>query len=201
MNCVYFITHPDVLIDPAVPITEWELSPRGRQRMRALLGQPWVADLGAVWCSTERKAIDGAEMIANAIGTVPRPLAALGENDRSATGYLPKAEFEATADAFFANPHDSVRGWETAADAQRRIVAAIATVSIGTPAGHDIAVMSHGGVGTLLLCHLKRCPIHRTEDQPDGGGGNYYCFDREAYSLRHDWRPIEETGSTKPPML
>src|ERR1700682_2530115 len=103
MNCVYFIPHPDVLIDPAVPITEWELSPRGRQRMRALLGQPWVADLGAVWCSTERKAIDGAEMIANAIGTVPHLLAALGENDRSATGYLPKAEFEATADAFFAN--------------------------------------------------------------------------------------------------
>ena len=195
MTCVYFITHPDVLIDPAVPIHEWTLSPRGRQRMHALLAQPWVLNLGGVWCSTERKAIDGAEIIANAIGTTPRLLATLGENDRSATGYLSKVEFEATADAFFADPHASISGWETAADAQRRIVAAIATVVTETPAAYDIAVVSHGGVGTLLLCHLKGCPISRAEDQPGGGGGNYYCFDVRAYSLRHGWRPIEDSTS------
>jgi broad specificity phosphatase PhoE len=195
MNSVYFITHPDVLIDPAVPVTEWGLSPRGRERMRALLAQPFVARLGAVWCSTERKAIDGAEIIAGAIGTIPRHLAGLGENDRSATGYLPRAEFEATADAFFANPHDSVRGWEKAADAQRRIVAAITTVLVKTQAGHDLAVVSHGGVGALLLCHLKGCSISRTEDQPGSSGGNYYCFDRTTLSLRHDWRAIEHASS------
>jgi hypothetical protein len=30
----YFITHPDVIIDPAKPIERWGLSPRGRERMR-----------------------------------------------------------------------------------------------------------------------------------------------------------------------
>lgn len=130
-------------------------------------------------------------MIAGAIGTIPRLLAALGENGRSSTGYLPKAEFEATADAFFANPHDSVRGWEKAIDAQRRIEAAIATVLAGTPAGQDMAVMSHGEVGALLLCHLKQRMISRTEDQPHTNGGNYFCFDRETYSLRHGWVPID----------
>ena len=35
MSVVYFITHPDVLIDPAVPVPEWPLSPRGRARMQA----------------------------------------------------------------------------------------------------------------------------------------------------------------------
>jgi broad specificity phosphatase PhoE len=195
MSSLYFITHPDVTIDPTVPIHAWPLSPRGRARMNGLLGQPWVAGLGSVWSSTERKAIDGAEIIADAIGTAPRLLAALGENDRSATGYLPKAEFEATADAFFANAQDSIRGWETAADAQRRIVAAIATVLAETPEGLDIAVVSHGGVGALLLCHLKTCPISRTEDQPGAGGGNYYCFDRTTYSLQHGWRQIEGSVS------
>lgn len=34
----------------------------------------------------------------------------LGENDRSATGYLAKEEFEETSDAFFAHPQESVRG-------------------------------------------------------------------------------------------
>jgi broad specificity phosphatase PhoE len=191
MNCVFFITHPDVLIDPAVPIHEWELSPLGRERMLRMLARSWVTGLGAVWCSNERKALEGAKLIGDAIGMVPRQLAGLGENDRSATGYLAKAAFEATADAFFARPHDSILGWETAADAQRRIVAAIAQVLAETPAGLDIAVVSHGGVGTLLLCHLKGCEISRMEDQPGAGGGNYCCFDRNTYSLLHGWRPID----------
>jgi broad specificity phosphatase PhoE len=191
MALLYFITHPDVLIDPNVPVPDWPLSPRGRERMQAMLAQPWVPTLGAVWCSTERKAIDGATIIADAISAIPRRLAALGENDRSSTGYLPRAEFETTADAFFANPHDSIRGWEKAIDAQRRIIAAIAIVLAGTPAGQDAAVMSHGGVGALLLCHLKQRMISRSEDQPDTSGGNYYCFDRETYSPRHGWMPIE----------
>ena len=36
------------------------------------------------------------------------------ENDRSAPGYLPREEFEAVADTFFADLDASVRGWETA---------------------------------------------------------------------------------------
>jgi broad specificity phosphatase PhoE len=191
MGSIYFITHPDVLIDPTVPIPEWGLSPRGRERMHTTLSHPWIPTLGSVWCSTERKAIEGAVIIADAIGMIPIQLAELGENDRSATGYLPKAEFEHTADAFFANPHDSVRGWEKAIDAQHRIVAAIAAVLVRAPADQDIAVVSHGGVGTLLLCHLKRCPISRDQDQPGTSGGNYYCFDRETSSLRHGWMPID----------
>jgi broad specificity phosphatase PhoE len=194
MTWVYFITHPEVMIEPAIPVTEWGLSALGRARMRALLGQPWVPNLGAVWCSTERKAIEAAEMIANAIGTKPRQLRELGENDRSSTGYLPSTEFEATADAFFANPNRSVRGWETATDAQARIVAATTTVLTGTRTGKDIALVSHGGVGALLLCQLKTRPISRAEDQPAGGGGNYFCFDATTRSLRHGWRPIEEAA-------
>jgi broad specificity phosphatase PhoE len=193
MARIYFITHPEVLIDPAVAVPEWPLSPRGRERMRALLNQPWVPGISEVWCSTERKAVDGAEIIGGAIGSVPRSLAALGENDRSATGYLPKAEFEATADAFFANPSESVRGWETAADAQQRIIAAVGTVLTGAAGGGgDVAVVSHGGVGALLLCWLKACPISRTEDQPGAGGGNYFSFEYDPYRLLHGWLPIDD---------
>jgi broad specificity phosphatase PhoE len=191
MPWVYFMTHPEVQIDPAVPVPDWRLSPRGLARMQQLLLQPWLPGLGAIWCSTERKALDGARIIGDAIGLAPRPLAALGENDRSATGYLPKPEFEATADAFFANPTQSVRGWETAVDAQQRIVAAIASVITQSPDVRDIGVVSHGGVGALLLCWLKGCPIRRTEDQPGEGGGNYFCFDIDTKSLRHGWKPID----------
>ena len=48
MTIVHFITHPDVLIDAAVPVPRWQLSARGRARMRSALVQCWVAKVGAV---------------------------------------------------------------------------------------------------------------------------------------------------------
>ena len=115
----------------------------------------------------------------------------MGENDRSATGYLPKAEFEAVADEFFARPEQSVRGWERAADAQRRIVGAVERAIILAAAEADIAIVSHGGVGTLLLCHLKGVPTSRDADQPGGGDGHLFSFDRASGRLLTGWRRIE----------
>ncbi|WP_225768211.1 histidine phosphatase family protein [Inquilinus sp. Marseille-Q2685] len=189
---VHFITHPDVLIDPAVPVPDWPLSERGRERMRAVLDQPWAPRLRSLFCSTERKARDGAAILAAALGLPVTELEDLGENDRSSTGYLPKLEFEATADAFFARPQESVRGWERAADAQRRIVAALDEILRRAPAEGDIAIVSHGGVGALLLCHLENRPISRAADQPAGQGGHHYAFTAEDRRLLHGWQPIDE---------
>jgi broad specificity phosphatase PhoE len=189
---VYFITHPDVLIDPAVPVPNWPLSPRGRERMVRALVLPWVSNVRAVWCSTERKARDGASILAGHLHLPLAELAELGENDRSATGYLPKHEFEMVADLFFAHPELSVRGWERAVDAQRRIVAAIhSALGASAKCGGNIAIISHGGVGTLLLCHLRGEAISRQHDQPPNNGGNYYAFDADTRDLIHDWRQID----------
>ena len=68
MPIAYFITHLDVLIDLSVPVPDWPLSPRGRERMVRLPGQPWAGGLRALWCSKERKARDGAEILAGALG-------------------------------------------------------------------------------------------------------------------------------------
>ena len=75
-------------------------------------------------------------------------IANLGENDRSATGFLAKDEFEATVDAFFAHPLQSIRGWEPAAAAQARIVRAVELVVSQTLERVDIAIVGHGGTGT-----------------------------------------------------
>jgi len=190
MAQVHFLTHPEVAIDPSVPIPDWPLSPRGLERSRAMLAQPWVAGIGAVFSSTERKARDMAEILAVHLGLGFTPVEALGENDRSATGYLPPAEFEATADAFFAEPERSVRGWERAADAQARIVGAVRAVLAQAPPG-DVAIVAHGGVGALLLCHIKGVEISRVEDQPGAGGGNVFRFTRVGWGLVKGWRPID----------
>ncbi len=118
-------------------------------------------------------------------------IVALGENDRSATGYLSKAEFEAVADQFFARPEESVRGWERAIDAQSRTIQTVDDIITMVKAPGDIAIVSHGAVGALLLCHLKGIPISRIEDQPGDGGGNFFSFDAADRRLLSGWRRIE----------
>jgi broad specificity phosphatase PhoE len=192
MTVVHFITHPEVTIDPDIPVIAWQLSPTGRRRMTAALQRPWIAMIGSVFCSSERKAADAAGILANHLGLIPVVFEALAENDRSATGYLPKPEFEAVANQFFARPEQSIRGWERAIDAQRRIVRAVERV-VAVPKGDgDIAIVSHGGVGTLLLCHLKGTPISRAEDQPGAGGGNFFSFDTSKHRLLSGWRSIDD---------
>jgi broad specificity phosphatase PhoE len=188
---IYFITHPDVAIDPTVPVPQWPLSERGRSRMQRLLSRDWLRQVEAIYCSTEQKAIDGATILSEATGMPFHAVAELGENDRSATGYLPPAEFNATVEAFFTHPSESVRGWERAEAAQARIVRAVTHIARVAPGSGPLAVVSHGGVGTLLLCHLKGQLISRTAEQPGMSGGNFFLFRLPEGTLIHGWRPID----------
>jgi broad specificity phosphatase PhoE len=186
MSELYFITHPQVVVDPAVPVPQWPLSAVGLARMTALLRQPWVPGIMRLFASPERKALDGAGVLGRHLHLSVAQVADLAEIDRSTTGYLPHAEHELVTDEFFASPGESVRGWERAVDAQRRIVAAVAGLAAG--AG-DMAVVSHGAVGALLLGHLTSSEITRDHDQPGAGGGNYFAVRDGA--LLHGWRPID----------
>jgi broad specificity phosphatase PhoE len=51
-----------------------------------------------------------------------------------------------------------------------------------------VAVVAHGGVGTLLLCHLLGAPIDRRHDQP--GQGSYFRFEATTRRLAHGWRRL-----------
>lgn len=95
------------------------------------------------------------------------------------------------ADAFFANPEESVNGWERAVDAQARIIAVVRHVLREAPEG-DVAIISHGGVGALLMSHLISAPINRATDQPPGTGGYVLSFGRADWKLRHGWQLADE---------
>lgn len=192
MSLVYLITHPDVIIDSEVPVPQWPLSPRGKERMKKLLAQSWIDSIDSVYSSTEQKAIDGAKIIAEHLAIEYEMVEELGEIDRSSTGYLPHEEHAATADKFFAHPDKSIRGWETAKQAQQRIVKAVENIVANDKGNGDIVIVSHGAVGTLFLCHLKGCQISRKEGPSGVNGGSYYCFDAQSRSLIHDWKQIDE---------
>jgi len=189
---ILFVTHPEVMIDPKVPVLEWPLSEQGRARMEAFASDPVLRRVRAIYTSGERKAIDGAGILASHLSVPFTVDEALGENDRSATGYIAPPEFEAVADAFFARPDETVRGWERAMDAQHRILGAVDRALSMIRTEGDVAIISHGGVGTLLLCRLKGVPINRREDQPGGGGGHVFSFDAADRRLLSGWRRIED---------
>ena len=169
MRRLVFLTHPEVVIDPAVPVPRWHLRPEGVAKLRRFAASGALAGVGAVWASTETKAIETAGILAAARGLGVRVREDLGENDRSSTGYLPPAEFERMADAFFANPTESVRGWERAVDVQARILGAVRALVAAETAPGDILVAAHGAVGALLRGHLLGAPISRALDQPGAG--------------------------------
>lgn len=181
MTRLVFLTHPEVVIDPAVPVPRWHLTGPGIAKLRRFAADGGIAGVTAVWASTECKAIEGAGILAGALGLAVRVREDLGENDRSATGFLPPAEFERMADAFFAESGRSIRGWERAADAQARIVAAVRALAAEENGTGDILVVAHGAVGALLRGHLLGAPISRALDQP--GAGCWFAVELPAWRL------------------
>lgn len=186
-----YITHPQVRVDPTVPVPDWGLSDVGAARARQAALLPWAKSLAHIVSSAERKAVETAEILAAASGLTVEIIEAMHENDRSGTGFLPPTEFEAAADWFFAHPHESFKGWERAIDAQSRIVSQVAAVLAEHDAQQPIAFVGHGGVGTLLKCHLEKRTIARQADQP-AGGGNLFCFDLAKRVVSCDWTPMED---------
>lgn len=194
MSTIVFITHPEVLIDPAVPVPRWPLSPLGRDRMEAFAAALAGRRVQAIWSSDEQKALDGAAILAGRLGASHHVDPGLGENDRSATGYIAPPEFWEVVEQFFANPDASIRGWETARHAQDRIVAALARVEAESPDG-VVLVVSHGGVGALLTAHLQGVPIGQEDRPGHSGGGCYLVIDRKPLRLRDSWRALEQPGA------
>ena len=189
-----YLTHPQVVIDPAVPTPRWGLNDKGMARAQAFAARGVVPDGATIFASAETKATDLAGAIAAAIGAKVIVDPAMGENDRSSTGFLAPEQFEATADRFFAQPDDSIEGWETARDAQARIVMAVRRALESVPADRPAVFCGHGAVGTLLKCFVGGRMIARSEDQrrmADPGGGNCFVFDLDAMRLHGDWMAME----------
>ncbi len=185
-----YITHPQIRLEPAKPVPKWSLSDVGRARAERTAALPWAAALRRIVSSDETKALETAAILARAAALSVEILEHSGENDRSATGFLVPEEFEKAADRFFAFPELSFRGWERAIDAQRRIVAAVEGVLEHHDPSLPIAFIGHGGVGTLLKCHLSGKPISRTQDQP-AGGGNLFAFRLADRAIACDWTAME----------
>ena len=189
-----YITHPQVQIDPLIPVPEWGLSDIGRMRAKQFASLPILEATTAIISSAEKKAIETAEIVSDAIDVSIEVREKTHENDRSATGFLEPNEFELVADNFFAHPRTSIRGWERAIDVQSRIVQEVEQ-TVERHAQGDLLMVGHGAVGTLLYCHLARFKISREYDQPSGGG-HMFAYDLSKSAIVHSWKSIEMLASS-----
>lgn len=187
---VRYLSHPQVVIDPDKDVRDWSLSPQGAAGVRALAGSKALSHTRAIISSAEVKALETAKPLATTLSLTVQVREQMHENDRTTTGFLPPAEFEAVADLFFASLNTSIRGWESAADAQTRVVDEVHEALSATPNG-DILFVRHGAMGTLFYYHFCGVPISRALDQGPGGGGNYQEFCTGAEAQITPWRPME----------
>ncbi|MDO8798752.1 histidine phosphatase family protein [Phenylobacterium sp.] len=192
MPRIYFLTHPQVIIDPAVPVPRWPLSEVGRRRAQLFAERLADGAVTAVWSSREQKALDGGAIIARRLGVPHRIDPELGENDRSATGYIAPPEFWEVVAEFFGKPDESVRGWETARHAQDRIVTAMRRLARDEPTRGDIVVVAHGGVGELLMAHLQGVAIGQQDKPQHPGGGCWIEIDKASFSLLAGWANVPD---------
>ena len=90
------ITHPDVVIDPSVPIPDWPLNERGQARMRAMISHPWAKGVRRIFASNERKARDAAQILADGLGLSGYVRSAEGSSAVVNFVYLPMAIISGT---------------------------------------------------------------------------------------------------------
>ncbi|NMC35654.1 histidine phosphatase family protein [Candidatus Beckwithbacteria bacterium] len=187
MAKIYFLTHPEVIIDSHIPIPDWDILDEGKKRVELFCQNDFLKEINFIYSSCEVKAKTTAQIIASVLNLEIKYLQDLGEIDRSATGYLVPEQFQTTVKQFFDRPNQSILGWERAIDAQARIVKAVKQITQKHP-DQNMLISSHGGVGALLKCFIKNISITQTEDQKSLG--SYFVFDTKTWQLILDWQKI-----------
>lgn len=186
-----YVTHPEVVMEPAVPPPRWSLSERGHARARRFAAHPLLAPVRRIVSSDEPKAFQLATALATLNAAVVESSDVFRETLRSGA-FIDREAFERALDGLYAG--QPVSGWETAEAAQRRITGAVEAALAGRDLGQPIVFTGHGTVGTLLKCHFGGKPIARNEDQrrmADPGGGNVFVFRLADRSLVTDWVAME----------
>ena len=186
MTRLILITHPAVEIDPSKPVDQWIVSKEGWEEVRRLIRKPVWKDVDVIYSSNERKALSVAEEITAGNINIKFPIPFgndfLREIDRSSTQYV--KDYEQAIQQFYAMPQKSYKGWETATDATIRITSVLPEM-MKEHVGKTVVIISHGAIGTLLICWLKG--INPTIEEDPKKQGCMIDIDWDNKRLLSEW--------------
>ena len=160
MRSLVFIRHSQSKPDSTRPARMWSLTDEGRRRCGLLAAQLGPFNINLIVTSTEPKAVETGELVAQRLGIPCQSVANLHEHERETVPY-----FE-TRDAFldavrklFEHPDKLVFGEETGQAARERFGQAVETVMAENPQD-NIAIVTHGTVLSLFVNHITGCEIY-----------------------------------------
>lgn len=158
---LYAVRHAQVVIQPSVPPEQWHLSPEGLTSARRLtVEHPWPG-VTRVWHSPQRKTVQTAQTIAQALGIPTESADGLAELTLDA-GFLGTAEFERRIGAFLEGADDPA--FEPYEQAQARIVGCVRDI-LAHASGDAAAIVSHGRILTVLFSALCGVRLGRADWQ------------------------------------
>lgn len=155
MKYLALIRHAAVQIEPDVLAREWQLSANGRTLTRQLAPKLVPYRLNRIITSVEPKANETGRILADELGLPRQTVVNLHEHDRQGTPYFARHEdFVTAVSRFFTYPDELVLGRETAVQARERFATAVTRLLTAYPQ-ENLAIVAHGTVITLYLCHTN----------------------------------------------
>jgi broad specificity phosphatase PhoE len=150
MSHLILVRHslPDII--PTLPASQWRLSVEGQRRCRILADRLAIYRPKAMVTSTEPKAIETGQLVAERLGLSQKTTVGLHEHERPDAGFGTREQFEASVAGLFARPDELIFGAETADQAHTRFRKAVDGVLAGYP-HQTVAIVSHGTVMSLFM--------------------------------------------------
>ena len=150
MSHLIFIRHSQSYPNPDIPARKWELTDEGRRRCEPLAVQLAPYNLAVIITSTEPKAIETGELVAQKLGIPCRIMQNLHEHERETAPFFgTREEFVEAVARLFARPAELVFGEETAINAKNRFAGAVESALTAYPQ-ENIAIVTHGTVLSLF---------------------------------------------------
>lgn len=157
MKYLILVKHSLPEIVEELPAREWILSAEGKRRARILADKLRHYQPDIIISSSEPKAIQTAEVIANAMELEMQIVNDLHEHERTKSAFLSQEVFETNIREFFKKPDELIFGSETADQALDRFRRAVASVR-NNYGDRTIVIVAHGSVITLFVSRLTGLP-------------------------------------------
>jgi broad specificity phosphatase PhoE len=163
------VRHAQPAIDPDKPSTEWPLTKDGRTAAHQMAEQLKSYKPDIVVTSTEPKAAQTGQIIAETLGLPCQTAENLHEHQRTGK-FFSQGEFQQKVRDFFERPNELVFGLETAEEALERFETAVLQVIAQHP-NKNIIIATHGTVITLFINahnpHIAPIPFWQNLKMPD----------------------------------
>jgi len=162
-NSIYLLRHAETKIDRRKSVRNWDLTEAGRISSMELAKSQVFSKIEGIVHSSENKAKETADFIANETGAETYVLDEFDELKRNHKGFLTNEEYRARVREALTNWEQPVQDWESGEDALARFMDGVRRTNMMFH-NKNILVVSHGLVLTLCfsaLTHFRKIAYER----------------------------------------